>query len=123
LLAVSANLATAHGSFSVDGWKVWNNATISAASRIETGAVPVKVSLPSGQTLLIGLHSRVQFQAESISIEEGCAQLSESGTYFLTAHSKLGLLAGSDSEQLDRARQIAALYRDLHELRPLSQRP
>jgi len=123
LLALSASLATAHGSFTLDGWKVWNNATISPASRIETGSVPVEVTLPSHQTLLIGLHSIVQFKAQTISLEQGCAQLSETGTYSLKAHSTAGLLAGSDDQQLNRARELPALYRDLRELRPMSQRP
>jgi hypothetical protein len=118
-----ANLATARGSFLVDGWKVWNNATILQTARVETGTVPVKVSLPSHQTLWIGTGSSVHFEESRIVVEKGCAQLDTSGPYSLGAKSTSGLLAGSDVTEMSRSAKIPLLYEMLRELRPTSQRP
>jgi hypothetical protein len=118
-----AELATARGSFLVDGWKVWNNATILRATRVETGMVPVRISLSPPQTLWIGTGSSVHFEDSRIFVEKGCAQLDASGVYSLVAKAKSGLLAGSDAEELSRAAKIPLLYQTLRELRPASQRP
>jgi hypothetical protein len=118
-----ADLATARGSFLVDGWKVWNNASISPLARVETGTAPVRVSLSSHQTLWIGTGSAVHFEAERISVEKGCAQLDANGPYRLAAKATSGLLAGSDAKEMMRAAKIPQLYGTVRELRPISQRP
>jgi hypothetical protein len=118
-----ADLATARGSFLVDGWKVWNNATILRAARVETGMVPVRISLSSRQTLWIGTGSSVHFEESRIVLDKGCVQLDARGTYSLGAKSTTGLLAGSDTAEMSRAVRIPFLYETLRELRPMSQRP
>jgi hypothetical protein len=123
VLILCANLATAHGSFLVDGWKVWNNATIAPDSRIETAAVPVRVTLPSHQTVWIGDHSIIRLQPARISIEKGCAELDSEGEYSFAAAAQSGLRAGANPEELARATQILQEYQSLQELRPMSQRP
>jgi hypothetical protein len=123
VLILCANLATARGSFLVDGWKVWNNATIAPDSRIETGAVPIRLTLSSNQTLWIGSHSAIRLQPHRISIEKGCAQLDSAGPYSLSAPATSGLKAGSNQGELARATLILQDYQSLQELRPMSQRP
>jgi hypothetical protein len=123
VLLLCADLATAHGSFLVDGWKVWNNASISENARIEAGSVPVRVDLPSRQTLLIGTHSSIHLVDQRILVEKGCAKLDLSGAYVLEAAAKKGLEAGSDTAELLRASEIPRQYGTLRELRPMSQRP
>jgi hypothetical protein len=118
-----ADLATARGSFLVDGWKVWNNATILRTARLETGTVPVRISLSSRQTLWIGTGSSVHFEENKIVVEKGCAQLDASGPYSVGAKSTSGLLSGSDAAEMARAARIPLLYETLRELRPMSQRP
>jgi hypothetical protein len=122
-LLICADLATAHGSFLVDGWKVWNNATISARSRVEAELVPVKITLPSKQTLWLGARSSVRFTGRRILVEKGCAQLDSAGTYMLDAKFVNGLLAGADDAGRRRASEIPREDETLRELRPMSQRP
>jgi len=123
IFAFAAELATAHGSFLVDGWRVWNNATVSGHSRVETENVPVQATLSSGQTLWIGARSTLHMKEHRIVLETGCARLDAAGSYSFEAKSTDGLLAGSSEAEISRARQISRQYDTLRELRPLSQRP
>ena len=123
VLMLCSDLATAHGSFRVNGWKVWNNATVLPSSRVETGTVPVRIGLGSHQTLWIGTGSSVRFEDGRISVEKGCAELDASGTYSLAAKVVSGLQAGSDAAEVSRAAKIPVSFGALQELRPMSQRP
>jgi hypothetical protein len=123
ILAFAAQLATAHGSFLVDGWRVWNNATLSGHSRVETENVPVQVTLSTEQTLWIGAKSTLHIKEHLIVLEKGCARLDAAGTYSFEAKSTNGLLAGSSAVEISRAAEISGQYGTLRELRPLSQRP
>jgi hypothetical protein len=123
LLILSADLATARGSFLVDGWKVWTNATVFEHTKIETGMVPVRIKLSSHQTVWIGSDSTVRFDNSRILLEKGCAQLDVAGSYYLTGKATSGLLAGSDAIEVLRAAQIRQTYGAARELRPMSQRP
>jgi len=96
----------------VNGWKVWNNASVPEQSRVESGMVPIKIRLPSGQNLLVGTNTSIRLDKQRILVEKGCAELDSSGAYALES-AKSGLCAG----------QIEALYDKLYELRPMSQRP
>jgi hypothetical protein len=107
----------------VDGWKVWNNATVFQNTRVQTGTVPVRISLSSRQTLWIGTASSVHFESGRIFLEKGCAQLDASGPFSFTAAAISGLLAGSDAGEVSRAAGIQGSYKNLQELRPMSQRP
>jgi hypothetical protein len=109
VLLICADLATARGSFLVNGWRVWNNASVSERQRVETEAVPVKITLPTRQTLWIGSGSSVRIQDQRILVEKGCALLQPAGAYTLDAK-----CSGTD---------IPRQYETLRELRPMSQRP
>jgi hypothetical protein len=122
-MILCADLATAHGSFVVDGWRVWNNATLQAGSKVETKDVPVKVSLARHQTLWIGPGSVVHFETRRILVEKGSANLDVKGDYSITGRVSSGLAAGSNAAELSRTKQIPKLYDTVRELRPTSQRP
>jgi hypothetical protein len=123
VLILCADLATARGSFLLDGWKVWNNATVSTDSRVVTDGVPVRIRLPSRQILWIADASAVKFDGRRISVEKGCAQLDKSGDYSLAGKARSGLMAGSSEAEVARAVLIPQRYKTLLELRPMSQRP
>jgi hypothetical protein len=107
----------------VDGWNVWNNATISENSRVETGEVPVRIDLSSHQTLWAGASTSIRIDGQRILVEKGSALLDQAGLYSLVAKSKSGLAAGSDPAEMSRAAQIPRLYESRRELRATSQRP
>jgi hypothetical protein len=123
VLILCADLATARGSFLLDGWKIWNNGSVSADSRVDTGSVPVRIQLSSKQTLWIADASTIRFDGKRILVEKGCVQLDTSGPYFVAGKSTRGLLAGSNDAEMSRAAHIPQSYESLRELRPMSQRP
>jgi hypothetical protein len=123
LIILCADLAIARGSFLVDGWRVWTNASISPQARVEASMVPVRIKLVSRQTLWVGSNSSVRFDGNRIFLEKGCAQLDAAGTYSLAGKETSGLLAGSDAGEVSRAAQIPRVYASSEELRPMSQRP
>jgi hypothetical protein len=117
------DLATAHGSFLINGWKVWTNASIPSEARLETSVVPVRLDFSSGQTLWIGTESSIRIEGHKIFVEKGSATLGASGTYALEARSTSGLSAGSSEAEMAKAPRIPELFQRLREERPMSQRP
>jgi hypothetical protein len=99
-------LLTAPGSFFLDGFQVWNNASVVEGSRIETKNVAARLTLP-GQEVRIEAGSIVKLLDHRLIVEKGCAQLSQAGTYSLE---------GGHPPCLHEIRLTT-------ELRPLSQRP
>jgi hypothetical protein len=123
ILLIISELATARGSFQVDGWRVWNNATVRAGSHIETNAVPIRISLAGGQMITVCNRSDVQLRERTAEVAKGCAILNRPGIYSFQAKASEGLRAGSNVTELQRARAVLKELETAVELRPMSQRP
>jgi hypothetical protein len=123
IMFAQSGLATAHGSFLVDGWRVWNNASVFENARVETGTVAVRISLPSRQSVLLAPNTQAVISGRRISVLKGCVQLNAAGEYTLDAPLVRGLAAGSDASNVNKSGEIQHLYDTVRELRPLSQRP
>jgi hypothetical protein len=128
VLILASDLATAHGSFRVNSYRVWNNATILDGSTVETADVGATIYLDSKQILLLAPHSKAKLQNSSIHLETGLAQLNRTGPWSIRAtavDSSPGeaILAAADASRLPLAADIPKQITATRELRPTSQRP
>jgi hypothetical protein len=126
-LILASDLATAYGSFRVNGYKVWNNATILNGATIETAEVVATIHLGK-QVLLLAPQSKAKLQDSVIHLEQGLAQLNRSGPWSIQAPAVdnspgEAILAAADSTQLSYAADIPKQIAKTRELRPTSQRP
>lgn len=62
---ICANLATAPGSFSVNGFKVWSNASVVKGTVIKTDKVPVTIFIGPDRRMVVAPHSEVVFSGSA----------------------------------------------------------
>jgi hypothetical protein len=128
VLILASDLATAHGSFRVNTYKVWNNATILNGSTIETAEVGATIYLDGKQILLLAPHSKAKLQNSEIQLETGLARLNRAGPWSISASAVdrspgEPILAAADVSRLSFAADIPKQIAATRELRPTSQRP
>jgi hypothetical protein len=122
LLGLALALLTAHGSFRINGFRAWDNATIIENMLIETDKVCARITLNSGPEILLAPATHARITRGTLTIESGSALIRHPGAFAvraktLTRDASGDLLAGP------AAASIAQLDDTLIELKPLSQRP
>lgn len=115
-------LLTAHGSFRLNSFRVWDNATVTENALVETWLCGARITLDSGQEILLGPRSRARISHDAFVLESGAAIVKRPGSLAiraspLTRDSSGAVLAGP------RAAAVSRTMDTFTEAPPLSQRP
>jgi len=105
-------IITASGHFTVEGSRIWGNATLFDGARVETGTASSEVSLRNGVKVQLGAGSSARIWANHLNLEQGSGQVTAPGKFEIgagemnvsTSGSRL-LIAVAATERL----QVAAL--------------
>jgi hypothetical protein len=122
LPAAGLGLLTAHGSVRVNGFRIWDNATILENMAVETDLVCARITLGSGPEILLAPATRIRLAHGTLTLETGSALVRRPGALIVHApiltHDATGAaLAGPG------AASIPQIFDKMTEQRPLSQRP
>lgn len=92
-----AGVATASGSFRVDGNVVSGSATIFEGNTLETGGVSSRVRLYDGVQVILARESRGQVYRDRLVLEKGLSELQDGPGYWIEARGLRILAAGPGS--------------------------
>lgn len=87
-------VATANGSFSVDGSKIHTNATLFEGATVETGRASSKLDLNGGARIQLGVDARARVYRDRLALQKGGAQF-KAGRGFEVEALTLRIVSGS----------------------------